>query len=454
MLKPRELAVAATIALLTGCAAAERVGDALWPFEGDPAKAEAASTEKEGRVSILAFEQQLDADPSLAEKAVVLPEMTANAEWALPGGVASNAPGHLAGEAKLNTAWRRDIGETATDNGRSAAPPIIAAGRVYVMNARHEVRALNARTGAPVWSQSLAPDRGRDQRAIGGGLAFADGRVFASTGYGFTVALDASTGRELWRRSVEAPFAGAPTVASGRVFVTANDSEIFALEADTGDVLWTYQAIAESARILTAPSPAVQADTVIAPFASGELVALAAANGRRLWSDALTRAGRLTALAQINDIAGRPVSARGVVYAVSHSGVIAAIDERTGQRIWARPMESIQTPLVAGDFLFAVTIDSELVCLDGATGGVKWVKRLRQYRDEDDRKGRVAWTGPLLVGGKLVLFSSLGEALTADPTTGEVFARAELSGPVFTPPVAAGGLIYVVTDKGHLYALN
>jgi outer membrane protein assembly factor BamB len=396
----------------------------------------------------------LDADPSLAEKTVVLPEMTANAEWSLPGGVASNAPGHLAGDAKLTTVWRRDIGETATDNGRSAAPPIIAAGRVYVMNARHEVRAFDARTGAPVWSQGLAPDRGRDQRAIGGGLAFADGRVFASTGYGFTVALDAASGRELWRRSVEAPFAGAPTVASGRVFVTANDSEIFALEADTGDVLWTYQAIAESARILTAPSPAVQADTVIAPFASGELVALAAANGRRLWSDALTRAGRLTALAQINDIAGRPVSVRGIVYAVSHSGVIAAIDERTGQRIWARPMESIQTPLVAGDFLFAVTIDSELVCLDGATGGVKWVKQLRQYRDEEDRKGRVAWAGPLLVGGKLVLFSSLGEALTADPTTGEVVARAELSGPVFTPPVAAGGLIYVVTDKGHLYALN
>lgn len=454
MLKSRALALAASLAVLAGCATAERVGDALWPFEGNAAGQEASDEEKAGRVSILAFEQKLDADPTLAEKPVTLPEPIANIDWPLPGGVASNAPGHLAGSASLETAWRRDIGDTATDDGRAAAPPIVADGRVYVMNARHEVRAFDARTGAPVWSQRLAPDRGRDQRAIGGGLAFGGGRLFASTGYGFTVALDAATGAEQWRRSIEAPFAGAPTVAAGRVFVTANDSEIFALDADTGDVQWTYQAIAESARILTAPSPAVQGDTIIAPFASGELVALAAANGRRLWSDALTRAGRLTALAQINDIAGRPVSSGGVVFAVSHSGVIAAIDERTGQRIWARPMESIQTPLAAGDFLFAVTIDSELVCLDKATGGVKWVKALRQYRDQEDRKGRVAWAGPLLVGGKLVLFSSLGEAVTVDPSTGEVGARAELSGPVFTPPVAAGGLIYVVTDKGHLYALN
>ena len=95
-----------------------------------------------------------------------------------------------------------------------------------------------------------------------------------------------------------------------------------------------------------------------------------AANGRRLWADSLSRAGRVTSLSAINDIAGRPVIDGGVVYAASHSGVLAAIDLRTGQRIWARAFASTQTPWVAGDVLYAVSVDGELAAFDRATGNV------------------------------------------------------------------------------------
>ena len=66
--------------------------------------------------------------------------------------------------------------------------------------------------------------------------------------------------------------------------------------AETGEVIWTYQGIVESARMLTAPSPAVVGDTVISGFASGELIALRVQNGSVLWQDALSSAGQLTPL--------------------------------------------------------------------------------------------------------------------------------------------------------------
>ena len=87
---------------------------------------------------------------------------------------------------------------------------------------------------------------------------------------------------------------------------------------------WTYQALSESARILSASSPAVSGDTVVAAFGSGELVALRAANGNDLWNEALSRASRTNALSEIRDIPGRPVIYQGDVFAVSHSGVFSA----------------------------------------------------------------------------------------------------------------------------------
>ena len=69
---------------------------------------------------------------------------------------------------------------------------------------------------------------------------------------------------------------------------------------DQGTVLWTYQGIVETARMLTVPAPAVQGEVVIAPFSSGEIVALRAQNGGVLWQDALASSTRLTPLAALN----------------------------------------------------------------------------------------------------------------------------------------------------------
>jgi outer membrane protein assembly factor BamB len=226
------------------------------------------------------------------------------------------------------------------------------------------------------------------------------------------------------------------------------------MDAGTGEVLWTYQAIAEPAHILSAPSVAVDGETVVAPFASGEVVALLAANGRRLWSDSLSRSGRLTSLSAINDIAGRPVVDSGVAFAASHSGVLAAIDMRAGQRGWARPFASTQTPWVSGTVLYVVSTDGELAALDRQTGNAYWVQQLRRYRDEEDRTGRVAWVGPVMVGGRLILANSLGQVIAVSPESGQTVAETDVDDPVFIPPIVANGLVYVVTDKARLVALR
>jgi len=448
-MKPlRPIALAAAAAALSACSTVGRVADAINPFDGADAPAQTAP--QDGRISILAFEQQLTPDPALAGRTIVPPPAVALADWSQPGGTADNSPTNASGSAVLQQVWRANLGAGSNDRVQIAAPPVIAEGRLFFLDANHRVHAVDASDGSRIWTEQLRPQEGRDRTARGGGVAVSGGRVFVTTGFGFIAALDASNGDEVWRTAAGAPFHSAPTIAGGRVFAVTNDSELISFDAGTGQLSWNYQAIAEPARILSAPSVGVDSDTVVAPFASGEVVALISANGRRLWSDSLSRSGRLTSLSAINDIAGRPVIDNGVVYAASHSGVLAAIDLRTGQRVWARAFASTQTPWIAGDVLYAVSVDGELAAFDRATGGVYWVQQLRRYEDEDDRRGRVAWTGPIMVGSRLILANSVGDVVAASPENGQIVATADVRQPVFIPPITANGQIYIVTDEARL----
>lgn len=447
------IAALAAATALSACSTVSRVGDAVWPFN-DGSNAPTETAPQDGRVSILAFEQDLTPDPALSSRPIVVPPSSDVQEWSQPGGTADNSPPQASGVATLERAWRAALGEGSNDRGRIAAPPVIADGNLYFLDANHRVHAIRARDGERLWSEALRDRDSRDRVARGGGVAASGGRVYATTGFGFVVALDGQTGQEVWRANADAPFQSAPTVAGGRVYAITNDSELLAMDLNTGEVSWTYQAIAEPARILSAPSVAVEGETIVAPFASGEVVALLAGNGRRLWSDSLSRSGRLTSLSAINDIAGRPVLDDGVVFAASHSGLLAAIDMRTGQRGWSRSFASTQTPWIMGEVLYAVSVDGELAAFDRDTGGVHWVRQLRRFQDENDREGRVSWVGPIMVGGRLILANSAGDVISVAPQSGETIATVDVGQPVFIPPIAANDQIYIVTDEARLVVLR
>jgi outer membrane protein assembly factor BamB len=418
------------------------------------AKPKPSEISQEGRISILAYEQTLSPDTKLAGRTPSVPTAVDVKEWPQPGGTTNNAPGNIQTGDNLKVVWRENAGDGSSKKSYLSAPPVISNGKIYIVDAGQNLRALDAGNGAKLWSASLRTPKSEDKNAVGGGVAVGDGRVYATTGFGAIVAFNPENGDVLWRAEAGVPYHAAPTATGGRVYAVTNDSELRSLDAATGQVQWTYQAIAEPARILAASSPAVVGDTVVAPFASGELMAFLTANGRRLWSDQLNRPTKFTSLSAINDIAGRPVISEGVIYAASHSGVLAAVDERSGQRIWSRLMASTQTPCVVGDTVFVVTVEGDLAAIDKATGGAFWVKQLPRYENEKKKKHRIVWTGPIMVGGNLFLASSEGEAVLVSPSDGEVKHTIKLGDAVFVPPIAANGTVYLVNNAGKLLALR
>jgi outer membrane protein assembly factor BamB len=401
------------------------------------------------RVSVMLLERELTADPNLADLPIELPPPRQNDSWPQNGGVSNHAMHHLAAADQLDLAWRVDIGAGASDAGQLLARPVVAEGRVFTMDAEGTIRAFDADSGASVWAFAQEQEDG----LIGGGLAYANGWLFATLSSGEVLGLNAGSGTEMWRQSLALPLRAAPTVAEDRVLVLSAHNQLYALEGTSGRPVWRHAGFLEGAGLLGGPSPAVDRGLVVVPYSSAEVFALRLDSGRPLWSDTVERPRRTQALDQITDIDGMPVIEGDMVYVAGYGGQMAAIDARRGIRLWDLDVASTDTPWVAGDFLYVLTTRGEVVCLLRSNGRVRWVSPLPRLTNPDDPgSGAIVWSGPILVGDRLLLVGSNGRAVTMSPYNGEILGRQDLPGPVVIPPVVAQGSVYMVTENAELLA--
>jgi outer membrane protein assembly factor BamB len=405
------------------------------------------------RVSVLQLNQSLAADPALANVKVLLPQPFANPDWPQAGGYPSHAMHHLAMGKNLNVAWTVSVGTGDSDNHKLLSEPIVADGRIYAMDARSRVSAFDAATGGQIWRIDVAKDVDSG-KLLGGGLAYDNGKIFVATSFAQLIALDAKTGKELWHTGLSAPMRAAPAASDGRVFVITIDNNLYALAQDDGRQLWSHSGITQSAGLLGGTTPAVLGIEVIAAYSSGEMFALRADSGRTLWSENLAGKARSGAIATLADIRGRPIIDRNLVIAISHSGTMAAIDGKRGGRSWDANFGGSQSPWVAGDYIFVLTNEQELLCLVRADGHVRWISAMPKYADPPDNTQAILWQGPVLAGDRLILTGTDGKALAVSPYTGKLLGQIDLPSETHLPPIVARETVYILSDNGDLTALR
>jgi outer membrane protein assembly factor BamB len=445
--RPLKLTATATaFVALTACSSI--------PFFGNSGNDDKEQLDKAGRVTMVLAEEAVEAKPELATESIDLLPATDMASWPEAGGTPAKAPGHVNAAPDLKIAWRNSVGKGSSNKSAVTTPPVASETAIYTLDADQTIYSTEISSGRTLWKKELKGLTKRDKTALGGGLAVTDGTLIVASGFGYVTRVSAEDGTELWKRELGVPMTGAPTVKDGTIFVASNNNEVFALDLETGETDWSDQAIAESARVLGSPSPAAIEDFVIAPYSSGEIIAYLANNGRRLWTDAISQAGRFTPISEINDIGSRPVLAGGLVFASSQSGITVAIDGRSGNRVWARPIGSTQAPALSGKFLFVIGTNATLAALDAGSGDAYWVTDLPQYKNEKKKKKRISYSGPLLASGRILIVSSYGELLAFDPQTGEQIASLDIKDTTYIEPIAVQGKVFLLTDEAKLVAIQ
>ncbi|MBX9815632.1 MAG: pyrrolo-quinoline quinone [Proteobacteria bacterium SG_bin5] len=404
------------------------------------------------RVPILVSENGAEVDKSLADVEVLLPPAQANDAWTQPGGDASKSLGHLALGTDLKRVWSTRI-KGGNTRLRLGAPPVVAEGKLFVVDVDGKVTAFAADTGRKLWSNGLPADKKNRQARFGGGASYDDGKVFATDGLGDLVALNASDGSVLWRARPGGPLRGAPTAANGSVYTLTQDNQLFSVSQATGETQWTQLGTLETQGVFGVGAPAVGRGTIVAGFSSGELNAYRYENGRTLWQDQLSRTSITTSVSSIADIDASPVIEGDRVYAMGAGGRTVALQLTTGQRLWEQNIAGLSTPWLAGEWLFVMSDDGRMICLSRANGKIRWITNLGAFKNPKKNKGApVYWSGPVLAGGRLIVLGSLGQIVSVDAATGVVGTRIKNGTPFTFGPVIANNMLYVLDAKGKLTA--
>lgn len=377
----------------------------------------------------------------------------ANASWTQRQGTSGARPGHPALAASPQLAWTTPIGEGDSRRARLTTDPVSDGSRIYTLDSRATVQATSS-AGAVVWSVDLTPPRDRNNRASGGALATGDGRVFVSSAYAFVAALDATSGREIWRVDFDAPLTGSPAVQGDTLFVTAVDSTLWALEAATGRVRWTLPGTPTLTTVSRGSAPAVAGDLVVFPTQSGELTAVRRSNGGRVWSTAAVGRRTGAALASISALTGDPVVDGTRLYAANQSGRVFALDARTGATLWSVEEGAYGPVWPVGGSVFLVSDQNRLLRLDARDGSVIWAQELPLYTTDRVRRQLSVFPqhGPILAGGRLWVASGDGMLRGFDPVSGNRVAEIAIPGGAASGPIAVGGGLYVLSRDGALLA--
>ncbi|HYC80747.1 MAG TPA: PQQ-binding-like beta-propeller repeat protein [Croceibacterium sp.] len=396
-------------------------------------------------------DNDVKADPALAAVAVVLPPAQENADWPQAGGNAAKAAGHLMLSAAPARAWTASIAGNSSRR-RLAAAPVTGGGMLFAVDTDNVIHAFDAATGARRWEHRIDVSDDLEDSAFGGGASYFEGRVYATSGAGDVVVLDAQTGGEVWRKTPAGPLRGSPTVAFNAVYVMTQDNQIHALGITDGAPVWDKAAASAASGVFGVAAPAAGQGTVIAGYSSGELVAYRYENGRELWSDALARTSISTQVGTLTDVDADPIIDSGRVYALGQGGRMAAYELVTGQRLWELSLAGISTPAVAGEWLFTLTDDARLLAIARSTGRVRWVTQLERWDSPKNKTGPIFWTGPVLANNRLWIASSEGDVVSVDVMTGAAAPFADLDQSVSLPPIVAAGTLFILDDGGRITA--
>jgi PQQ-dependent dehydrogenase (methanol/ethanol family) len=359
--------------------------------------------------------------------------------------------------------------------------------KVIVARVDGRVVALNHRTGAPVWETAIADPREGYSQTVAP-LA-AGGRVFVGVGgseygaRGFVVALDATSGKELWRWYTIEPTGNSPNAWQGTWKETdpfgtplgrdiANEQRLLERYQEGwkrgGGSVRTTPAYDPATGFLYisvgGPSPSL--DGVIRPGDNrntGSLVALEAATGKPRWTFQYIPH-------DVWDLSGGSppflfeAGGRKLVGMAGKTGWVYVVDAATG-----RPVIRSDN-FVPQENLFAQPGDEGIRILPGANGGnpgapgayspqTGWIYVPALHQPMVYSRSYQPWEkGRLWVGGSFRLIPGerqWGILSAINPVNGQIQWQRQVPMPMSGGALAtAGGLVFVGQGTGTLDAFN
>lgn len=343
---------------------------------------------------------------------------------------------------KVRRVWSHESGN-GTGGYNLVLRPGLAQGTLYVASENGVIAAYRARDGHLVWHKHL-------KAQITGGVGVGQGLVVVGTRRGRVLALKAKNGALAWRAQASSEVLASPVVGPHGAYVASLDGHVTAFGLSHGRRLWVTSHVEPGLKLYLGSRPTLAHDLLYKGYANGEVVALRAQDGRRLWTSVIARPRGGDVVERLIDV-DHPIWQQNLVYANGYHGNVVALAAHSGSILWSHPLSSDRNMALGGQSLYVVTTHSRVVALANASGGTLWTQKVLLNR----RLGAPALAGPAVVLGDFAGYtqwlSRRTGALVARKRVGEGAIRAA---PLVASVVPGPPYVFVLNANGRLTALR
>ena len=279
------------------------------------------------------------------------------------------------------------------------------------------IKAKNIHTDKKIWKNRI---RVSDKRMKHGQISYYNGKIFVASGYDDVICLNATNGKEIWRRKIKAVTTSVPTFDDSRVFVTTNDNKTYALSQRTGRIFWIHSGIFNQTAIKGASAPVVYKDYLISSYSSGEVYILDKANGAVLHSFDLNLPKAIDF--RLTDVDATPIVKDDVIYTAGNGGWFVAVNVKNGEFIWRKEFATITDFWLAGDYIYIANNENVVAAFNKKTGGVKWATQLERYESKKETK-REVYSEVIMINDKILAKNYDGDIVVLHADTGRVLTK-------------------------------
>jgi outer membrane protein assembly factor BamB len=326
----------------------------------------------------------------------------------------------------LILAWKYDSEET------TSVTPATDGKQVYVPTSSGGIVALNAATGKLVWRESMggqiSAEPAADQAAVFVANAIVGSSPAVLQATGAVRALSLESGVTLWMRTLPFSLQGGLITDKTTVYGASTDGRVYALGKRDGMLLWVKQF---GSSFIS--HPAVGSGRLYIGAEDGFVYALDAKSGNVIWRYRTRGAVR-----------GRPAISNGLIAVGSADGYVYALEETSGFLRWrVRTGAAVQSVAIPGAEVIAASLDNFAYGFSAAKGARLWKRELGgRPLAEPLSQGYMILLNPISGNTAIVLDSRDGKVLNRFPTGDDNNSSAA--------PVVAGKILILTTRTGLL----
>ena len=341
-------------------------------------------------------------------------------------------------QVKLKSRWSRGVGD-GQGEGLLKINPNLVGDSLYAASAEGRVMSVDPESGRVRWKQDL-------DLALSGGVGHHGNSVFVGASEGLVMRLDAASGSEIWRAPVSGEVLSAPQGDGRYVVAQTYDGKLMGFDYETGEVRWTYTSDVPVLTLRGTGTPMILGDNAIAGFADGKVVAINLRSGNVAWEVRVAIPQGRSEIERIVDIDGSMAVQSNELYVASYQGRLAAIDTRSGRRLWQRNVSSVSGVGVGFGNVYVADDDGTVSAFLRNGQGVRWQNIDLGFRDLSRPTPVSSYVAVVDFEGYLHLLSQVDGEIVGRTKVDSSGARADM--------LTRGNRLFVFTNDGALKAYD